>query len=43
MDLKDDLLLTVSWEKEDQIQLFDLRMIKKIGVFQMNIKSNNCI
>ena len=41
MDLKDDLLLTVSWEKEDQIQLFDLRMIKKIGVFQMNIDENN--
>ena len=41
MDLKDDLLLTVSWEKEDQIQLFDLRMNKKIGVFQMNIKENN--
>ena len=38
MDLKDDLLLTVSWEKEDQIQLFDLRMNKKIGVFQMNIE-----
>ena len=40
MDLKDDLLLTVSWEKEDQIQLFDLRMIKKIGVFQMNLEKN---
>ena len=37
MDLKDDLLLTVSWDKEDQIQMFDLRMNKKIGVFQMNI------
>ena len=35
IDLKDDLLLTVSWEKEDQIQMFDLRMNKKIGVFQM--------
>ena len=41
MDLKDDLLLTVSWEKEDQIQLFDLRMNKKIGVFQFNIEENN--
>ena len=41
MDLKDDLLLTVSWEKEDQIQLFDLRMNKKIGVFQMNIEENS--
>ena len=40
MDLKDDLLLTVSWEKEDQIQLFDLRMNKKIGVFQFNIDEN---
>ena len=37
LDLKDDLLLTVSWEKEDQIQLFDLRNNKKIGVFQMKI------
>ena len=37
MDLKEDLLLTVSWDKEDQIQMFDLRMNKKIGVFQMNI------
>ena len=35
LDLKEDLLLTVSWEKEDQIQLFDLRTNKKIGVFQM--------
>ena len=41
MDLKDDLLLTVSWEKEDQIQLFDLKMNKKIGVFQMNIEENS--
>ena len=40
MDLKDDLLLTVSWEKEDQIQLFDLRVNKKIGVFQMTIEEN---
>ena len=37
LDLKEDLLLTVSWEKEDQIQLFDLRTNKKIGVFQMLI------
>ena len=37
LDLKDDLLLTVSWEKEDQIQFFDLRTNKKIGVFQMKI------
>ena len=37
LDLKDDLLLTVSWEKEDQIQFFDLRTNKKIGVFQMTI------
>ena len=40
LDLKDDLLLTVSWEKEDQIQLFDLRTNKKIGVFQMTINEN---
>ena len=40
LDLKDDLLLTVSWEKEDQIQLFDLRTNKKIGVFQMKINEN---
>ena len=40
MDLKDDLLLTVSWEKEDQIQMFDLKMMKKIGVFQMNLEKN---
>ena len=38
IDLKNDLLLTVSWEKEDQIQMFDLRMNKKIGVFQMTIE-----
>jgi WD40 repeat protein len=38
LDLKEDLLLTVSWEKEDQIQLFDLRTNKKIGVFQMKIE-----
>ena len=44
LDLKDDLLLTVSWAKEDQIQLFDLRNNKRIGVFQMIIdkeKENN--
>ena len=40
LDLKDDLLLTASWEKEDQIQLFDLRTIKKIGVFQMLIETD---
>ena len=40
LDLKDDLLLTVSWEKEDQIQLFDLRTNKKIGVFQMKIEDD---
>ena len=40
LDLKDDLLLTVSWEKEDQIQLFDLRTNKKIGVFQMMINES---
>ena len=40
IDLKDDLLLTVSWEKEDQIQFFDLRMNKKIGVFQMILEEN---
>ena len=40
MDLKEDLLLTVSWDKEDQIQLFDLRMNKKLGVFQMNLTEN---
>ena len=41
LDLKDDLLLTVSWEKEDQIQLFDLRINKRIGVFQMMLEENN--
>ena len=40
LDLKDDLLLTVSWEKEDQIQFFDLRTNKKIGVFQMKINED---
>ena len=40
MDLKEDLLLTVSWEKEDQIQLFDLRTNKKVGVFQMIIEED---
>ena len=40
LDLKDDLLLTASWEKEDQIQLFDLRTINKIGVFQMLIETD---
>ena len=35
LDIKDDLLLTASWAKEDQIQLFDLRNRKRIGVFQM--------
>ena len=40
LDLKEDLLLTVSWEKEDQIQLFDLRNNKKIGVFQMKLNED---
>ena len=40
LDLKDDLLLTVSWEKENQIQLFDLRTNKNIGVFQMKIEDD---
>ena len=40
LDLKDDLLLTVSWAKEDQIQLFDLRNNKKLGVFQMVLDEN---
>ena len=40
LDLKDDLLLTVSWAKEDQIQLFDLRSNKKLGVFQMVLDEN---
>ena len=40
MDIKNDLLLTVSWEKENQIQMFDLRNNKKIAVFQMVINEN---
>ena len=40
LDIKEDLLLTVSWEKEDQIQLFDLRNNKKIGVFQMKLNED---
>ena len=32
--------MTVSWEKEDQIQLFDLRNNKKIGVFQMKLNED---
>ena len=40
LDLKENLLLTVSWEKEDQIQLFDLRNNKKIGVFQMKLNED---
>ena len=37
LDLKDDLLLTVSWAKEEQIQFFDLRNNKEIGVFIMTL------
>ena len=37
MDIKDNLLLTVSWSRNDQIQLFDLKMKSNIGIFQMKI------
>lgn len=37
MDIKGDLLLTVSSEEMDQIQLFDLRKLSKLAVFQMTI------
>ena len=40
MDLKNYLLLTVSWAKSDQIQLFDLKMNKNVGVFQMILDKN---
>ena len=40
MDLKDYLLLTVSWAKNDQIQLFDLKMKKNVGIFQMLLKQD---
>jgi len=39
MDIKDNYLLTVSWEKKNQIQLWDLRMLKNPYVFQVNV---NC-
>jgi WD40 repeat protein len=34
MDIKGNTLLTASWEKKDQIQLFDLRMRKQMSVVQ---------
>lgn len=37
MDIKDNLLLTVSWSKNDQIQLFDLKMKSNVGIFQMKL------
>ena len=39
IDIKDNLLLTVSWDKKDQIQIWDLRNMKKDNniVFQCNI------
>lgn len=37
MDIKGDLLLTVSWTKQEQIQIFDLRMLSKKGVFNMTL------
>lgn len=37
LDIKDNLLLAVSWTKEDQIQLFDIRNLKSKGVFQMTL------
>ncbi len=40
MDNKDNLLLTVSSEQLDQIQLFDIRKKSKISTFQMIIDEN---
>ena len=39
IDIKDNLLLTVSWDKKDQIQIWDLRNMKKDNnfKFQCNI------
>jgi WD40 repeat protein len=36
IDIKDNLMLTVSWDKKDQISLWDLRMNKIIKIFQVN-------
>lgn len=41
MDLKEDLLLTASCEKDNQIQIFDIRMLKQKAVFQMTIDGSN--
>ena len=43
IDIKDNLLLTVSWDKKDQIQIWDLRNMKKDNniVFQCNIPIDN--
>ena len=36
IDIKDNLMLTVSWDKKDQISFWDLRMNKIIKIFQVN-------
>ena len=36
IDIKNNLMLTVSWDKKDQISLWDLRMNKIIKIFQVN-------
>ena len=43
IDIKDNLLLTVSWDKKDQIQIWDLRNMKKDNniVFQCNIPNED--
>jgi len=41
MDIKDNYLLTVSWEKKDQIQLWDLRMMKNPYIFQVELPNEN--
>ena len=41
MDIKDNYLLTVSWEKKDQIQLWDLRMMKYPYIFQVELPNEN--
>lgn len=41
MDMKGDLLLTVSWGRSDQIQIFDIRKLNKKAVFQVTLDGTN--
>lgn len=41
MDIKNGLLLTVSWAMKEQIQIFDLRLLNKKGVFNMTLDGTN--